>query len=301
MAERICDAAVWEQQRAAGVGGRGGNLRGVAAARAARVRRARWLGAAGLCRFRHGPAAPCGRARCRSPCSTWGRASRRSCAPRTTRCSTTPGPAFGPQADSGNRVIVPFLRAAGISRLDGMIVSHDRRRSLAAAPLRCCRRVPVDWLLTSLPDLDPLMLQAEPALRCFAGQRWEWDGVRFEILHPARASYDDPALRDQRPQLRAEDRRRPAGGCSAARRHREPFGSGAGERAGDALQGRHSARAAPRQQDLIDARVPGGGEAAARRVSGRLSQPLRPPAPGCRRALRSAREPDRTAPTAMAP
>ncbi len=34
------------------------------------------------------------------------------------------GPAFGPQADSGNRVIVPFLRAAGITRLDGMIVSH---------------------------------------------------------------------------------------------------------------------------------------------------------------------------------
>ena len=35
------------------------------------------------------------------------------------------GPTFGPQADSGNRVIVPFLRAAGVKRLDAMVVSHD--------------------------------------------------------------------------------------------------------------------------------------------------------------------------------
>jgi competence protein ComEC len=26
--------------------------------------------------------------------------------------------------------------------------------------------------------------------------RWEWDGVRFEILHPARASYDDSRVKD---------------------------------------------------------------------------------------------------------
>jgi competence protein ComEC len=47
-----------------------------------------------------------------------------------------------------------------------------------------------------LPDLDPLVVRAEPSLRCAAGQSWEWDGVRFEVLHPARSSYDDPAVRD---------------------------------------------------------------------------------------------------------
>ena len=35
------------------------------------------------------------------------------------------GPAFGATTDSGNRIIVPYLRAAGVRRLDGLIVSHD--------------------------------------------------------------------------------------------------------------------------------------------------------------------------------
>ena len=30
---------------------------------------------------------------------------------------------------------------------------------------------------------------ADPALRCQAGQRWTWDGVHFEIVHPAPAQY----------------------------------------------------------------------------------------------------------------
>jgi competence protein ComEC len=104
------------------------------------------------------------------------------------------GPAYGPQADSGNRVIVPFLRAAGTSRLDGLIVSHDDvDHSGGAASVM--QAVPVEWLLTSLPDFDPLVLEADQGARCFAGQTWEWDGVRFEILHPARESYEDPSIR----------------------------------------------------------------------------------------------------------
>ena len=92
-------------------------------------------------------------------------------------------------------MIVPFLRAAGISRLDGMIVSHDDADHSGGAA-SVLQAVPVEWLLTSLPDLDPLLLQADQAVRCFAGQRWEWDEVRFEILHPSRESYDDPAIKD---------------------------------------------------------------------------------------------------------
>jgi competence protein ComEC len=104
------------------------------------------------------------------------------------------GPAFGAQADSGNRVIVPFLRAAGITRLEVVIVSHDHADHSGGAA-SVLQAVPVDWLLTALPDLDPLLLQANDAVRCFAGQRWEWDGVRFEILHPSLQNYDDAALR----------------------------------------------------------------------------------------------------------
>src|SRR5581483_2666454 len=34
------------------------------------------------------------------------------------------GPRYGAGADAGARVVAPFLRAAGISRLDALVVSH---------------------------------------------------------------------------------------------------------------------------------------------------------------------------------
>ena len=105
------------------------------------------------------------------------------------------GPQFGPGADSGNRIIVPYLRAAGVRRLDGVIVTHDDDDHWGGAA-SVLQAVPTDWLLTSLPDLDPLVVQAERPWRCEAGQRWEWDGVRFEVLHPARESYEDPAVKN---------------------------------------------------------------------------------------------------------
>ena len=105
------------------------------------------------------------------------------------------GPAFGPGADSGNRIVVPYLRAAGIARLDAMVVSHDDIDHTGGA-MSVLQALPVDALLTSLPDLDPLLLMTERGYRCMAGQEWEWDGVRFEMLYPARASYDDAGLKD---------------------------------------------------------------------------------------------------------
>jgi competence protein ComEC len=105
------------------------------------------------------------------------------------------GPPFGPGADSGSRIIVPYLRASGVTRLDGMIVSHDDDDHWGGAA-SVLDALPVAWLLTSLPDLDPLVVQAQPAMRCQAGHQWEWDGVRFEVLHPLRGSYYDAAIRD---------------------------------------------------------------------------------------------------------
>jgi competence protein ComEC len=98
------------------------------------------------------------------------------------------GPAFGPGADSGNRIIAPYLRAAGVRRLDGLIVSHDDADHTGGA-VSVLHALPVEWLATSLADMDPLPLLADRAFRCEAGHAWQWDGVRFEILHPAPASY----------------------------------------------------------------------------------------------------------------
>jgi competence protein ComEC len=105
------------------------------------------------------------------------------------------GPAFGPGADSGTRTIIPYLRASGIRRLDGLVVSHDDidHSGGAASVLHA---LPVAWLLTSLPDMDPLPLEADETMRCHSGQNWDWDGVRFEVLGPTPESYEDAKVKD---------------------------------------------------------------------------------------------------------
>ncbi len=97
------------------------------------------------------------------------------------------GPAFGAEADSGERIIAPYLRAAGIERLDVMIVTHkDIDHSGGAASV--LENFDVATLLSSLPAGDPLLGLAPVAQRCAAGQNWIWDGVRFEVLHPENAA-----------------------------------------------------------------------------------------------------------------
>lgn len=93
------------------------------------------------------------------------------------------GPAFGTESDSGERIILPYLRAIGVSRLDALVVTHnDVDHSGGAASI--LQALEVDRFLSSLPAASPLLALA-PAERCAAGQGWEWDGVRFEMLHPA--------------------------------------------------------------------------------------------------------------------
>lgn len=93
------------------------------------------------------------------------------------------GPAFSAEADSGNRIIVPYLRAQGVRGLDRLIVSHrDKDHEGGAASVLAM--LPVREIVSSLPFEHPLSAQPVPHRACVAGDRWEWDGVRFEILHP---------------------------------------------------------------------------------------------------------------------
>ena len=96
------------------------------------------------------------------------------------------GPAFGTEADSGERIIAPYLRAEGIERLDAMMITHnDTDHSGGAASV--VDNFEVDAVLSSLPAGHPLLGSVPGARRCAAGQSWNWDGVRFELLHPASA------------------------------------------------------------------------------------------------------------------
>ncbi|AJP48389.1 competence protein ComEC [Rugosibacter aromaticivorans] len=94
------------------------------------------------------------------------------------------GPTFSAEADSGNRIIVPYLRAIGVRRLDELIVSHaDNDHSGGAESILAA--VPVSLLRASLPAAHPLWNHTLPNAPCRAGDAWDWDGVHFLILHPA--------------------------------------------------------------------------------------------------------------------
>jgi competence protein ComEC len=98
------------------------------------------------------------------------------------------GPDFSGSADSGNRILIPSLRAMGIRRLDGLILTHDDTDHTGGAA-SIMQAMPIDWLSTSLPDGHPLLQTSAEIRRCVDGQTWQWDGVLFEMLHPDKASY----------------------------------------------------------------------------------------------------------------
>lgn len=98
------------------------------------------------------------------------------------------GPAYGPGANAGSRVILPYLRGRGVNRLDMLLLSHSDLDHTGGAQA-VLDGVKVARLLSSLP-VNHRLLQAAPAhTRCQAGQRWRWDGVQFEMLGPSPATY----------------------------------------------------------------------------------------------------------------
>jgi competence protein ComEC len=108
------------------------------------------------------------------------------------------GPRFSDVADAGNRIVAPYLRARGIARLDGLVITHqDADHSGGAQSVLAS--VPVGWVLSSLDTGHRIAVAARAggsdALPCAAGQRWEWDGVGFAVLHPRAASLRDPGVK----------------------------------------------------------------------------------------------------------
>ena len=114
------------------------------------------------------------------------------------------GPRFFTGEDTGSRIIAPYLWHIGIKHLNGIVISHDDLDHSGGALSLLASHHP-DWLLTSqagVPraSLGPngtAILTARPdALTCQAGQTWEWDGVRFAILHPPLHQYANPDYSD---------------------------------------------------------------------------------------------------------
>ena len=104
------------------------------------------------------------------------------------------GPIYSAESNGGNRVIVPYLKARGIAWLDGMVITHSDVDHAGGA-IAVMQAVSVGWVSSSLAAGHPITLAARAHSRCTAGQRWIWDGVLFEMLQPAPASYENAQLK----------------------------------------------------------------------------------------------------------
>ena len=93
------------------------------------------------------------------------------------------GPGWNPDADTGSRTVVPFLRGEGVQRLDGVVISHADDDHAGGALSLAVAREP-RWLLSTLAPEDPLHFVVERSIPCMAGLAWRADGVDFSVLHP---------------------------------------------------------------------------------------------------------------------
>jgi len=88
---------------------------------------------------------------------------------------------------AGERIVVPYLQAHGVERLDTLMVSHDDSDHSGGAPAVLDQIVVKQFVAGILPG-HPLWASARrtgaQTVQCAAGQRWRWDGVDFDVLWP---------------------------------------------------------------------------------------------------------------------
>ncbi|HSW25548.1 MAG TPA: DNA internalization-related competence protein ComEC/Rec2, partial [Burkholderiaceae bacterium] len=93
------------------------------------------------------------------------------------------GPSLARDADAGQRIIVPLLRARGERHVDLLMLSHrDSDHVGGAASLHAA--LPIVRWSSSLAADHPLLALAREHRRCVTGQQWLWDDVSFEVVHP---------------------------------------------------------------------------------------------------------------------
>ena len=90
------------------------------------------------------------------------------------------GPKVSDSFDTGTLVILPWLRGQGIGTVDRLMVSHaDNDHSGGAQTL--LEEMPVGEVWAGAPEI----LAAYNPILCKRGQQWHWEGVHFQVLHPA--------------------------------------------------------------------------------------------------------------------
>ena len=88
------------------------------------------------------------------------------------------GARWSARSDAGRSVVVPYLRANGIARVDTLLISHgDNDHAGGAASVMA--DLPVTKVVSGALNVT--------GEACRAGMRWRWDEVDFAVLNPVDA------------------------------------------------------------------------------------------------------------------
>jgi competence protein ComEC len=88
------------------------------------------------------------------------------------------GPRFSEQFDTGDAVVLPYLRHLGARAIDLLILSHGDSDHVGGAR-SLVRAVDVRQIMSSMP-----VNEIESTAPCHAPDEWQWDGVTFTVLYP---------------------------------------------------------------------------------------------------------------------
>ena len=92
------------------------------------------------------------------------------------------GPGFASGFNTGDAVLLPYLRHQGITAVDKLVISHSDMDHLGGAHALVAG-MPVAQVFSG----EARRMDWTPFTPCQQGQSWQWDGVRFTFLYPSRA------------------------------------------------------------------------------------------------------------------
>lgn len=93
------------------------------------------------------------------------------------------GPKFSENFNAGDAVIIPYLQVNNIWRINTIMISHGDSDHIGGS-FAIIKSLSVNQILTIVPQ----RFQSHAAF-CYAGERWVWDDVTFEVLWPMQGDY----------------------------------------------------------------------------------------------------------------
>ncbi len=96
------------------------------------------------------------------------------------------GAKFSEKLDTGSNIIIPFLHAKKINKVDMLIVSHGDADHIGGAQSLLDEYPEIELIGQDIAALKIGSKEQENKQLCFSGNEWEWDGVYFEFLSPER-------------------------------------------------------------------------------------------------------------------